>query len=601
MTEREINEKIRQAFDHATPDVWDAVLSDCKEQKGRVFVMETAKKKKTWTRQLAGIAACLCLIVGAVFGFQNYQVNHAVDATVSLDVNPSIEIQVNQKERVLQVIPLNDDGKIIIGDMDFSGSNLDVTVHAIIGSMLQNGYLNELTNSILISVDNNDPARGAALQERLTAEINKLLHTDTFSGSVLSQTVSKNDDLQQLAEKYGITMGKAQLIQAILSENSIHTFEDLVPLSINELNLLLNTKPAATAQVEVVGTASDKAYIGEAMAKEIALEKAGVTVGSLVAYEIEMDFNHGVMVYDMDFISGGYEYDCEINAVTGDVVKFEKEYKGTPAAPNSAPNPPQNSTTQSTSQTTTKITAEKAKEIALNHAGVKSSDVTGYKSDLDWDDGVSVYELEFWAGGYEYDYEINAVTGAVLKSEKEYHGAPTTPSSTPDSTQGGNTQPQGGNTQSSGQATNQITPEKATEIALNHAGVKSGDVTGVKSNLDWDDGVSIYELEFWAGSYEYDYEINAVTGAVLKSEKEHHGTPATSSSTPGSTQGGNTQPQGGNTQSSSQATNQITPKKAKEIALNHAGVSSGNITGFKSELDFDNGVNVYELEFRAGG
>ena len=91
-------------------------------------------------------------------------------------------------------------------------------------------------------------------------------------------------------------MGKTQLIQAILSENSIHTFEDLVPLSINELNLLLNTKPAATAQVEVVGTASDKAYIGEARAKEIALEKAGVTVGSLVAYEIELDFNRGVMV-----------------------------------------------------------------------------------------------------------------------------------------------------------------------------------------------------------------------------------------------------------------------------------------------------------------
>ena len=514
MTEREINEKIRQAFDHATPDAWDTVLSDCKEQKGRVFVMETAKKKKTWTRQLVGIAACLCLIVGAVFAFQNYKVNHAVDATVSLDVNPSIEIQVNQKERVLQVIPLNDDGKNIVGDMDFSGSNLDVTVHAIIGSMLQNGYLNELTNSILISVDNNDPTRGAALQERLTAEINKLLQTDTFSGSVLSQTVSKSDDLQQLAEKYGITMGKAQLIQAILSENPLHTFEDLVPLSINELNLLLNTKPAASTQVEVVGTASDKAYIGEARAKEIALEKAGVTADSLIGYEIEMDFNHGIMVYDIDFISGGYEYDCEINAVTGDVVEFEKEYKGTAFASNSASDPPQNSNTQpAAGPTTTKIAAEKAKEIALNHAGVKSGDVTGYKSNLDWDDGVSVYELEFWVGSYEYDYEINAVTGAVLKSEKEYHGTPSR--SGPDSNSS-----QGGNTQSSGQTADQITLEKAKEIALNHAGVKSGDVVGFRSELDRDDGVSIYELTFRAGGYEYDYEINATTGAVLKSEKE---------------------------------------------------------------------------------
>ena len=96
-----------------------------------MFVMETAKKKKTWTRQLAGIAACLCLIVGAVFGFQNYQVNHAVDATVSLDVNPSIEIQVNQKERVLQVIPLNDDGKIIIGCLLYT-SRVTVKVNSFV-------------------------------------------------------------------------------------------------------------------------------------------------------------------------------------------------------------------------------------------------------------------------------------------------------------------------------------------------------------------------------------------------------------------------------------------------------------------------------------
>ncbi|MBP8620255.1 MAG: PepSY domain-containing protein [Firmicutes bacterium] len=515
MTKHEINEKIRQAFDHATPDVWDAVLSDCKAQKGRVYVMTDAKKRKTWVTRVATIAACLCLLIGAGIGFQNYQVNHTVDTTVSLDVNPSIEIQVNQKERVLDVIPLNDDGKIIVGDMDFSGSNLDVTVHAIIGSMLQNGYLNELTNSILISVDNNDPARGAALQERLTAEVNRLLQTDTFSGSVLSQTVAKNDDLQQLAEKYGITMGKAQLIQAILVENPLHTFEDLVPLSINELNLLLSTKPVSATQVEVVGTASDRAYIGETKAKEIALEKAGVTASSLIAYEIELDTDNGIMVYDIEFTSSDYEYDCEIDAVTGTVVKFEKEYIGVPAASSPTSSPASNATqghnTQPVSQPTTQITPEKAKEIALNHAGVKASDVTGYKSELDWDDGVKVYELEFWAGDYEYDYEINAVTGTVLKSEKEYHGSTVNPSPTQS-----NTTPQS----STAQPASQITAARAKEIALNHAGVKSSDVSGFKSELDWDDGVSIYELEFNAGGYEYDYEINAATGAVVKSEKD---------------------------------------------------------------------------------
>ena len=76
-------------------------------------------------------------------------------------------------------------------------------------------------------------------------------------------------------EQYGITLGKAQLIQEILGKNSLHTFDELAPLSINELNILLG-KEGAETHVEVVGTASEKGYIGETKAKEIALAKAEI-------------------------------------------------------------------------------------------------------------------------------------------------------------------------------------------------------------------------------------------------------------------------------------------------------------------------------------
>ena len=46
MTNDELNEKIRQACTHAAPDVLDAVLSDCNEQKGRVILMTTEKQEK---------------------------------------------------------------------------------------------------------------------------------------------------------------------------------------------------------------------------------------------------------------------------------------------------------------------------------------------------------------------------------------------------------------------------------------------------------------------------------------------------------------------------------------------------------------------------
>ena len=56
MTNDELNEKIRQACTHAAPDVLDAVLSDCNEQKGRVILMTTENKKKTWAVRMAGLA-----------------------------------------------------------------------------------------------------------------------------------------------------------------------------------------------------------------------------------------------------------------------------------------------------------------------------------------------------------------------------------------------------------------------------------------------------------------------------------------------------------------------------------------------------------------
>lgn len=452
MTEHEIREKIRQAYTHATPDVLDAVLSDCREEKGCAIMTITTKKRKNFVTQLAGIAACLCLLLGGGLGLHSYQINRVVDATVSLDVNPSVEIQVNQKERVLKVVPLNEDGRTIVGDMDFTGSDVNVAVNAMIGSMLQNGYLSELTNSVLISVDNKNTTKGVELQERLTEEVNKLLQTDTFHGAILSQTVSKNEELQQLADTYGITLGKAQLIQDILEENSRHTFEELASLSINELNLLLQKESTENSKVESLGIASDKAYIGETKAKEIALEKAGVAADSLTSYKIELDTEWGNMVYDVEFTAEGVEYDLELNATTGEVLKFEKENKSggnqavntdstqqpAPAQetkPASAPTTestsstpgatapaatPSNGNQPASSQTTSGITLDQAKAIALSHAGVNADTVYDFDGEWDYEHGIAVYELDFKSGGYEYDYEVNAVTGEILKSEKEW-------------------------------------------------------------------------------------------------------------------------------------------------------------------------------------
>lgn len=153
------------------------------------------------------------------------------------------------------------------------------------------------------------------------------------------------------------------------------------------------------------------------------------------------------------------------------------------------------------------ITVEKAKQAALSHAGVNSSDAVFVKAGLDWDDGRVRYEVEFYVGNTEYDYDIDATTGAVISYDREWDdfslSRPTTSTSTSTST----------GTSTSTSTSGLISEARAKEIAL--AKAPSG-VTMVKCKLDWDDGRYVYEIEMRSGRTEYDCEINASTGTIVK-------------------------------------------------------------------------------------
>lgn len=144
--------------------------------------------------------------------------------------------------------------------MDLKGVDLDIALNALIGSMLKNGYVNELRNSVLISVENEDEAKSAALSQRLTEEVNKLLADSSIQGAVLSQTLTGTEDLEQLAQTYGISLGKAAVIQLLVEQDPSLTFEDMANLSINDLNLLLSSKNADLNKITSVGDASSAGY-----------------------------------------------------------------------------------------------------------------------------------------------------------------------------------------------------------------------------------------------------------------------------------------------------------------------------------------------------
>ena len=66
-----------------------------------------------------------------------------------------------------------------------------------------------------------------------------------------------------------------------------------------------------------------------------------------------------------------------------------------------------------------RLTGAEAQAVALKHAGVTAEQISGLRSEYDFDDGVAHYDVEFRVGQWEYEYEIHAETGAVLSFEKD--------------------------------------------------------------------------------------------------------------------------------------------------------------------------------------
>ena len=308
--------------------------------------------------------------------------------------------------------------------------------------------------------------------------------------------------------------------------------------------------------------------IGEPEAKAIALSHAHVAEEDLIAYSFETDTKKDALVYDVDFTAGGYQYEYRLSAATGDILKFEKK-------PDSDAAPAQPSQPESGD-------AETAKAIALAHAGVTESDISGYTCKPDLEDGIQVYDIHFRAGDLEYEYEIDPASGSVRKSETELFDAVQLPQNTGENA---GASPSGKSGSSGGAQTSGglVGEAAAKSAALTHAGVAEGDIFDYKCKLDRENGVQVYEIEFHAGEFEFDYEINAATGAVLKADKEWEESAA--------------QPAAGTAAPSGL----IGEAAAKSAALTHAGVAEGDIFDYKCKLDHENGVQVYEVEFKSGG
>ena len=268
-------------------------------------------------------------------------------------------------------------------------------------------------------------------------------------------------------------------------------------------------------------TAGQAEYIGLDAAKAVALEDAGVQEASAQFSTAGLDKRNGIDYYDVEFTANGQEYEYDIDAVTGLIIEHSVDGQNveaaqTPASASPSPAAASPSATPPTTQIPTQspapsqaqtigqgtaITAEQAKEKALAHAGLSSSQVTFVQAKLDWDDGRQVYDVEFYTADYkEYDYEIDASTGAVVKYDYDAEYAiPQQPS-----------------------GSQSITADQAKEKALSQVpGATASDIYDFEA--DYDDGRIQYEGKIIYNGMKYEFEIDGYSGSIREWESEPAG------------------------------------------------------------------------------
>ena len=245
-------------------------------------------------------------------------------------------------------------------------------------------------------------------------------------------------------------------------------------------------------------------YISMTQAQTAALDAANIDAADADVSSATLSEVAGVTCYKVEFTSGDHTYAYSINAENGEVL--EASYRDKNAAPadstqtdtpasGATTTPAQTAPSTNTNTSTGAVDEAKAQEIALAHAGVKAADATITKSKLDYDDGRQVYEIEWYANGAKYDYEIAVATGEIVNSGYEAKTVVGTGSS----------------------ATVSEATAKQTALAR-VSGATEKDIYEWK--LDYDDGRPEYEGKIIYGGMEYEFTINAATGAVTEWDVE---------------------------------------------------------------------------------
>ena len=347
--------------------------------------------------QLVAACVALVLVVGGIF---YYRGNLMVDSLVDLDVNPGIELLTNQKNRVLEAYATNGDGDKVLSGMDLHNVDLQVALNAIVGSMVQQGYMTKDTKGVLVTVQNKDQKRADNLRKLVVKEMEIALSTEDMNAAVFHQVISsQNNNASAFARKNNISLGKAVFVLNLANKARSLDAKELAKMKISEI-----AKLVADKNIDI---------------RDIIEYDSDDSLWENIADAIE-DINEGDDDYIVATTQQGSTQAVQVQPTETQAsvqTQAQSQAQTQPQPQTHAQTQPQTKVqTNAQPQTGGRISADKAKAIAFGHAGVSAGQVRELSVEYD-DDGV--YEIDFKVGNTEYDYEIGATDGSIRKADVE--------------------------------------------------------------------------------------------------------------------------------------------------------------------------------------
>lgn len=244
-------------------------------------------------------------------------------------------------------------------------------------------------------------------------------------------------------------------------------------------------------------TAAQSQPIGVEEAKEIAFQHAGVSQSQANWSSAGLDFDHGRLTYDVNFMTGQAVYYYDIDALTGVVLDYDHKAVGSLPEGNAG----MGGASGDVTQTAGALGLDAAKSIALDRAGIDAANATFIYAGRQRRGAGFVYGLKFLSGGRVYYAQVDPASGDILvfHLDTQQSFSPGAASSGAD-----------------------VGAESAQSAALAHAGVGTGETVFLYVTPEYEHGQRIYRADFFANQREYRYEIDAASGEIWSMYEEMH-------------------------------------------------------------------------------